>query len=68
MLVFEGVVHGLTQDWATLFPSCVQALVVGILLHIGTTVLFEAGDGHAFNRKKLLATCLGIATSLLAFL
>ena len=29
-----------------------RALVVGILLHIGTTVLFEAGDGHAFNRKK----------------
>ena len=29
-----------------------QAPVVGILLHIGTTVLFEAGEGHAFNKAK----------------
>ena len=68
MLAFEGIVHSLTQEWVILFPACAQAFVVGILLHIGTTVLFEAGDGHAFNRKKLVATCIGIATSLLAFL
>ena len=35
-----------------LFPAFAQAFVVGILLHIGTTVLFEAGDGHAFNRNS----------------
>ncbi len=68
MLVFEGIVHGISAEWLVTFPACMQALVVGILLHIGTTVLFEAGEGHAFNLKKLAATCVGIATSLIAFL
>jgi len=68
MLVFEGIVHGISAEWVVTFPACMQALVVGILLHIGTTVLFEAGEGHAFNPKKLAATCVGLAASLIAFL
>ena len=68
MLAFEGIFHGLSADIAVVFPACMQALVVGMLLHIGTTVLFEAGDGHAFNRKKFVATCVGLGTSLVAFL
>jgi len=67
MLAFEGIVHNVSQDWIAIFPACMQALVVGILLHIGTTVLFEAGDGHNFNRKKLVATLIGLGGSLLAF-
>jgi zinc and cadmium transporter len=68
MLAFEGMFHALPSELAVVFPSWMQALVVGILLHIGTTVLFEAGDGHAFHWRKFAATCLGIATSLVAFL
>ncbi|MDW8309633.1 MAG: hypothetical protein RMK20_09690, partial [Verrucomicrobiales bacterium] len=45
------------------------ALVIGIFLHIATTILFEASDLHRFNVGKLaaivLGTGLGIATVLL---
>ena len=67
MLTFEALFHTMPADLAAVFPAWMQALVVGILLHIGTTVLFEAGDGHAFNRKKFMATGVGVAVSLLAF-
>lgn len=38
----------------------INALVIGIFLHISTTILFEAGEGHKFNLSKLIAICLGI--------
>jgi zinc and cadmium transporter len=36
------------------------ALVIGIFMHIGTTILFETTDGHLFNRQKTLAIILGL--------
>ena len=67
MVIFEGLLHWLPSELMVSFPGMMQAMVVGILLHIGTTVLFEAGEGHAFNKKKFLATCLGLGLGLLAF-
>lgn len=40
--------------------SSINALVIGIFLHISTTILFEASEGHKFNLSKLIAICLGI--------
>src|SRR5690606_22938851 len=47
----------------------IMAVVIGIFLHISTTILFESGsaDHHQFNRKKMIAVILGIAVSLLNF-
>lgn len=36
------------------------ALVVGIFMHVATTVLFETTDSHRFNRGKLLAIGVGV--------
>lgn len=46
-----------------------MAVVIGIFLHISTTILFESGsaDHHQFNKKKMIAVTLGIAVSLLNF-
>ena len=38
----------------------VTALVIGILLHISTVILFESSKEHVFNIRKLGAICLGI--------
>ena len=48
----------------------IMAVVIGIFLHISTTILFESGsaDHHRFNRKKMVAVILGIAVSLSNFL
>ncbi len=35
------------------------ALVLGLLLHISTTILYESTSSHKFNGYKLLAVCLG---------
>ncbi|MGK6353314.1 ZIP family metal transporter [Parapedobacter sp. DT-150] len=47
-----------------------MAVVIGIFLHISTTILFESGsaDHHQFNRRKMVAVVLGIAVSLVNFL
>jgi len=47
-----------------------MAVVVGIFLHISTTILFESSsaDHHHFNKKKLIAVLLGVAISLLSYL
>ncbi|MFD2742004.1 MULTISPECIES: ZIP family metal transporter [Sphingobacterium] len=47
-----------------------MAIVIGIFLHISTTILFESGsaDHHKFNRKKMIAIVLGILVSLANFL
>ena len=35
-------------------------VVIGMLLHISTTILFESNKGHQFNLKKLLSILLGL--------
>ena len=52
------------------YSDRIMAVVIGIFLHISTTILFESGsaDHHRFNKKKMVAVTLGIAVSLLSFL
>lgn len=40
-------------------------LVIGVLLHVGTVILFESSEGHTFNLRKLGVIVLGM---LLAYL
>src|SRR5690606_16969830 len=37
-----------------------NSLVIGIFLHISTTILFEASKNHRFNASKMLAIVAGI--------
>lgn len=41
------------------------AIVIGIFLHVSTTILFESSEGHKFNLAKILVVVLATA---LAFL
>lgn len=36
-----------------------MAVVIGIFLHIATTILFESGEEHRFNLRKMLAIVAG---------
>ena len=38
----------------------ISAIVVGILFHISSTIIFESGENHKFNLAKLLAIILGV--------
>lgn len=45
----------------------IMAVVIGIFLHISTTILFESSVDHKFNLKKVIAVLLGIGIALLGF-
>jgi hypothetical protein len=38
----------------------ISAVVIGILFHISSTIIFESSEGHKFNLAKLLAIILGV--------
>jgi zinc transporter ZupT len=60
--VFSG---SLFADLAK-FHNEIMAVVIGILLHISTTILFESSEGHKFNSKKIFAILLGAAIAYLS--
>ena len=41
------------------------AIVVGMFLHISTTIIFEASENHRFNLIKLLSIILGVGLAVL---
>ena len=49
----------------TQYSAQINAVVIGIFLHISTTILFESSSGHKFNSAKLIVITL--ATALVYF-
>ena len=47
------------------YATQINAVVIGIFLHISTTILFESSSGHKFNSAKLIVITL--ATALVYF-
>ncbi|MFD2561155.1 ZIP family metal transporter [Aquimarina rubra] len=41
----------------------ITALVIGIFLHVSTTILFESNEGHKFNITKLMVILAATATA-----
>lgn len=61
--LFEsGMAHD--HDHGNQFLSAIMGVVVGIFLHVSTTILFEAGEGHRFNLMKFITVILGAALAL----
>lgn len=56
----------LKNDLVSYF-SIIMAIVIGMFLHISTTILFEASDHHKFGIKKLVAITLGISIALVNY-
>lgn len=44
-----------------------MGIVIGIFLHISTTILFESSADHKINKRKMIAVLLGISLSLIGF-
>jgi zinc transporter ZupT len=62
MYIYDTIIHSgvALPGGVSTFMSATHGLVIGILLHVSTTVIFESGEGHAFNYNKLIATLLGL--------
>ncbi len=48
--------------------SRIMGIVIGIFLHISTTILFESSIDHHFTIKKMIAVSLGISIAIAGFL
>lgn len=54
----------LLSDYLPMLNDCyteITAIVIGILFHISSTIIFESSEGHKFNIAKVSMIILGIA-------
>lgn len=54
----------LLSDYLPMLNDCyteITAVVIGILFHISSTIIFESSEGHKFNIAKVSMIILGIA-------
>lgn len=47
------------------YSKQITAIVVGILFHIASTIIFESNEGHKFNLAKVTVIVLGIVFAIL---
>jgi zinc transporter ZupT len=65
MLVFAsmtplGTFAAENLSFLTNFYTQISGIVIGILFHISSTIIFESSEGHKFNLAKLSVIVLGI--------
>lgn len=58
----NGSITGMEQ-----YFNKVMGIVIGIFLHISTTILFESSADHKINKRKMIAVLLGIGVALIGF-
>jgi len=46
----------------------IMGVVIGIFLHISTTILFESSSDHKFTVRKLIAVLVGVGLALMGFI
>ncbi len=51
-----------TLSLNTLF-NYVLAVVIGIFLHVSTSILFETEENHKYNIRKFITVCIGLAAA-----
>lgn len=56
-----GTIISNNVDMVSEYVIYINAIVIGVFLHISTTILFESGDGHKFNLNKILAIVVAVA-------
>lgn len=47
-------------EFISSYKITLNALVIGVFLHISTVILFESSEGHSFNLQKLVVIIIGI--------
>lgn len=59
----------ISGEYLTIFSTYkneITALIIGVFLHISTTILFESSKEHSFNLLKFVSVLVGIIVALLA--
>lgn len=56
-----GTLVSNTVDVVSDYVSMVNAIVIGVFLHVSTTILFESSKDHSFSPSKLLVIIIAVA-------
>jgi zinc and cadmium transporter len=66
--VFSTALSDQSNTNLNIYFDSIMGIVIGIFLHISTTILFESSVDHHYNLKKLAAVLSGIGIALIGFL
>ena len=47
------------------YTDQINAIIIGVFLHISTAILFESSENHKFNLRKFIAILIGFAVAFL---
>ncbi|MDD5570479.1 MAG: ZIP family metal transporter [Bacteroidales bacterium] len=62
-LINDNIVGNLSQ-----YFNYIMALVVGVFLHVSTSILFETSENHQYNIQKFITVILGALAAFLTLL
>lgn len=63
--LFSYLLHTVGLSDYQSYSEMAYALVIGIFLYISTAILFESGDQHKYNLRKVLAMVVGVIVAYL---
>jgi zinc transporter ZupT len=61
--VASRILQHFTVSDLTIYFTCALAMVVGIFLHVSTSILFETEESHQYNFQKFATIFVGIAVA-----
>ena len=53
------------SSWVSEYGNYLNALAIGVFLHVSTIILFESSQGHSFNFRKLIVILIGVGAAYL---
>ncbi|MBT8267172.1 MAG: ZIP family metal transporter [Bacteroidia bacterium] len=56
-----GTIISNNVEMVSEYTDYINAIVIGIFLHISTTILFESSEGHKFNLNKMIGIVIAVA-------
>jgi len=58
--ILSNVIHLLSSASIGVYFNYIMAVVIGIFLHVSTSILFETEENHRYNLQKFVTVCFGI--------
>ncbi len=58
--LFSYLLNFSTAGGITVYFNYILAIVVGIFLHVSTSILFETSENHRYNLQKFITVCIGV--------
>jgi zinc transporter ZupT len=58
--ILSNIIHSISATAIGIYFNYVMAVVIGIFLHVSTSILFETEENHKYNLQKFITVCIGI--------